>query len=94
MGIYLAYKEFYKETSLTQKIGIVIEKEVNIPKWWQKLFWITCRSMCLFSEVGILSTTQGFRLIFLPRGTEDEARRGPEVTPSMRVADKGKVSYK
>ena len=38
MGIYLTYKERYKETAEIQKIETVIEKEVNVLKWWQKLF--------------------------------------------------------
>ena len=37
MGIYLSYKERYKETVQIQKIETIIEKEVNILKWWQKL---------------------------------------------------------
>ena len=38
MGIYLTYKERYKETAEIQKIETIIEKEVNVLKWWQKLF--------------------------------------------------------
>ena len=38
MGIYLTYKERYKEKAEIQKIETVIEKEVNVLKWWQKLF--------------------------------------------------------
>ena len=41
MGIYLSYKERYKETAQIQKIETVIEKEVNILKTWQKvLMWL------------------------------------------------------
>lgn len=41
MGIYLTYKERYKETAQIQKIETVIEKEVNILKTWQKvLMWL------------------------------------------------------
>ena len=41
MGIYLSYKERYKETAQIQKIETVIEQEVNVLKWWQKLFiWL------------------------------------------------------
>ena len=41
MGIYLSYKERYKETAEIQKIESIIEKEVNVLKWWQKLFiWL------------------------------------------------------
>ena len=38
MGIYLTYKERYKETAEIQKIETIIEKEVNVLRWWQKLF--------------------------------------------------------
>lgn len=37
MGIYLKYKQIYKQTEEVQKIENIIEKEVNILKWWQKL---------------------------------------------------------
>ena len=37
MGIYLKYKQIYKQTEEVQKIETIIEKEVNILKWWQKL---------------------------------------------------------
>ena len=41
MGIYLIYKERYKETAEIQQIESVIEKEVNILKTWQKvLMWL------------------------------------------------------
>ncbi|MCM1502034.1 MAG: hypothetical protein NC115_05135 [Bacteroidales bacterium] len=41
MGIYLIYKDRYKETTQTQKTETIIEKEVNILKWWQKvLMWM------------------------------------------------------
>lgn len=41
MGIYLTYKERYKENAQIQKIETVIEKEVNILKTWQKvLMWL------------------------------------------------------
>ena len=36
MGIYLTYKERYKQTTQTQVTETIIEKEVNILKWWQK----------------------------------------------------------
>ena len=36
MGIYLTYKERYKQTTQTQITETIIEKEVNILKWWQK----------------------------------------------------------
>ena len=37
MGIYLKYKDRYKETSEIREVEKVIEKEVNLLKWWQKL---------------------------------------------------------
>lgn len=41
LGIYLQYKERYKEEQKVQTIETVIEKEVNVLKWWQKaLMWI------------------------------------------------------
>ena len=41
MGIYLIYKERYKESAEIQQIETVIEKEVNILKTWQKvLMWL------------------------------------------------------
>ena len=36
LGIYLQYKERYKEERQAQTIETVIEKEVNVLKWWQK----------------------------------------------------------
>ena len=41
MGIYLTYKDRFKEAVETREIEIIIEKEVNILHWWQKLLmWI------------------------------------------------------
>ena len=41
MGIYLTYKERYREEQKVQTIETVIEKEVNVLKWWQKaLMWV------------------------------------------------------
>ncbi len=41
MGIYLIYKDRYREEQKVQTIETVIEKEVNILHWWQKaLMWI------------------------------------------------------
>lgn len=37
MGIYLTYKERHKEEQKVQVVETVIEKEVNILKWWQKV---------------------------------------------------------
>ncbi len=40
MGIYLTYKDRYKEEVKVQTLETVIEKEVNILYWWQKaLMW-------------------------------------------------------
>lgn len=36
LGIYLQYKERYKEKQKAMTIETVIEKEVNVLKWWQK----------------------------------------------------------
>ena len=41
MGIYLTYKDRFKESVETREIETIIEKEVNILHWWQKfLIWI------------------------------------------------------
>ena len=41
MGIYLKYKDRFKEAVETREIETIIEKEVNILHWWQKLLmWI------------------------------------------------------
>ena len=37
MGIYLTYKDRFKESVETREIETIIEKEVNILNWWQKL---------------------------------------------------------
>ena len=37
MGIYLTYKERYREEQKVQVVETVIEKEVNVLKWWQKV---------------------------------------------------------
>ena len=48
MGIYLIYKERYKESAEIQQIETVIEKEVNILKTWQKvLMWIGAISVII-----------------------------------------------
>ena len=48
MGIYLIYKERYKETAEIQQIETVIEKEVNILKTWQKvLMWLGAISVII-----------------------------------------------
>ena len=41
MGIYLTYKDRFKESVETREIETIIEKEVNILHWWQRLLmWI------------------------------------------------------
>ena len=41
IGIFLTYKERYQEKQKRQTIETVIEKEVNVLKWWQKaLMWV------------------------------------------------------
>ena len=41
MGIYLTYKDRFKESTEVREIETIIEKEVNILYWWQKLLmWI------------------------------------------------------
>lgn len=37
MGIYLTYKDRFKESVETREIETIIEMEVNILHWWQKL---------------------------------------------------------
>lgn len=37
MGIYLTYKDRFKESVETREIETIIEKELNILHWWQKL---------------------------------------------------------
>ena len=40
MGIYLTYKDRFKESVEKREIETIIEKEVNILHWWQKaLMW-------------------------------------------------------
>ena len=40
MGIYLTYKDRFKESVEVREIETIIEKEVNILHWWQKvLMW-------------------------------------------------------
>ncbi len=53
MGIYLTYKDRYREEQNVQTIETVIEKEVNILRWWQKaLTW-----------AGVISTILLFGLL-------------------------------
>lgn len=49
IGIYLTYKERHKEEQQVQTIETVIEKEVNILKWWQKvLMWTGIVAVSVF----------------------------------------------
>lgn len=41
MGIYMTYKERYREDQKVQVVETVIEKEVNVLKWWQKALMAT-----------------------------------------------------
>ncbi len=58
MGIYLTYKDRYKEEVKVQTIETVIEKKVNILHWWQKaLMWagaIALLSFILFLLIHIV----------------------------------------
>ncbi len=50
MGIYLTYKDRFKESVETREIETIIEKEVNILYWWQKvLMWIGIVFSLLFA---------------------------------------------
>ena len=54
MGIYLTYKERNKEEQQVQTIETIIEKEVNILKWWQKaLMWIGVCSIMIMPYYAI-----------------------------------------
>ncbi len=55
MGIYLTFKERYREEQKVQVVETVIEKEVNILKWWQKtLMAIGSVAMILFASTIIV----------------------------------------
>ena len=55
MGIYLTYKERYREEQKAQVVETVIEKEVNVLKWWQKaLMAIGSVAMILFASTIIV----------------------------------------
>ena len=58
MGIYLTYKDRFKESTEVREIETIIEKEVNILHWWQKaLMWIGGIAIV----AGILLITRRFR---------------------------------
>lgn len=49
LGIYLQYKERYKNEQQIQTIETVIEKEINVLKWWQKaLMWTGAGAVSVF----------------------------------------------
>ena len=55
MGIYLTYKDRFKESVETREIETIIEKEVNILYWWQKLLmWIGIVFSLLFIVFSLL----------------------------------------
>lgn len=55
MEIYLTYKERYKEEQTVQLVETVIEKEVNVLKWWQKaLMAIGAVSMLILASTIIV----------------------------------------
>ena len=50
MGIYLTYKDRFKEAVETREIETIIEKQVNILHWWQKLLmWMGVIFSLLFA---------------------------------------------
>lgn len=53
MGIFLTYKERYREDQKVQVVETVIEKEVNVLKWWQKaLMWVgVCTILIIFTTI-------------------------------------------
>lgn len=49
MGIFLTYKERYREEQKAQVVETVTEKEVNVLKWWQKaLMWTGAVAVSVF----------------------------------------------
>lgn len=55
MGIYLTFRERYREEQQVSIVETVIEKEVNLPRWWQKtLMWLGGVSL-----IGLLAATIG-----------------------------------
>ena len=50
MGIYLTYKDRFKESVETREIETIIKKEVKVMYWWQKVFmWIGIVFSLLFA---------------------------------------------
>lgn len=57
MGIYLTYKERHHQTTQTQITETIMEKQVNILKWWQKgLMWIGILSILWIALKILLQT--------------------------------------
>ncbi len=58
MGIYLTYKERYREEQKVQTIETVIEKEINVLHWWQKaLMWsgvLSCLTIVIMVSLKLL----------------------------------------
>ncbi len=55
MRIFLTYKERHKVEQEIQVVETVIEKEVNVLKWWQKaLIWIGMFSMTFLAITVVL----------------------------------------
>ena len=69
MGIYLTYKERNKETAQIQKIETIIEKEVNVLKWWQKAFIglgiASCTILILWIVIRLLPKIGGANVVQL-----------------------------
>lgn len=59
MGIYLTYKERHKEEQYVQTIKTIIEKEVNVIKWWQKDL-----IFCGIASIILITASAIGRLIF------------------------------
>ena len=58
MGIYLTYKERHHQTTQTQLTETIIEKQVNILKWWQKVLMWTGILFILWIALKILLKTK------------------------------------
>ncbi len=59
MGIYLTYKDRYKEEVKVRTIETVIEKKVNILHWWQKV--LMCAGSLSVLSIVILALVCLFR---------------------------------
>ena len=55
MGVYLTYKDRFKESVETREIETIIEKEVNILHWWQKLLmWLGVISIIIIAIITVI----------------------------------------